>query len=228
MPGGMATWGVAGWPRLGSWVAAGWGPQGGTAGASPSRTQSVSAQRQSLIHCKPSTAKLPLNDTVASLVGLRSARDAMSKPKLISLPIRGALWGARAGAGGDVDRPSCSHRPAPLPPPAHSSTGSASPAPQAFATGGCSFPAIAGKAETIRMALAAAGVEFDFEVPDREVLKLDLDQYPFGQVPRWVPGGCGGCWELPVAAQARSNAAHHTMGSQQIKSGGAVIPYYAF
>ena len=55
-------------------------------------------------------------------------------------------------------------------------------------TDGCSTPAIAGKAETIRMALAAAGVEFDFEVPDREVLKSDLDQYPFLQIPRWVLG----------------------------------------
>ena len=42
------------------------------------------------------------------------------------------------------------------------------------------------------MALAAAGVEFDFAEPDREVMKSDLDQYPFGQVPRWVLGGCWG------------------------------------
>jgi hypothetical protein len=44
----------------------------------------------------------------------------------------------------------------------------------------------AGAAEHIRLALAAAGVEFDFVPVDRGQLanKQDLDKYKFGQVPR--------------------------------------------
>jgi hypothetical protein len=41
-----------------------------------------------------------------------------------------------------------------------------------------------GRAEPLRMALAAAGVEFDFEVVDPEQLKSDLQGFHFAQVPR--------------------------------------------
>lgn len=41
-----------------------------------------------------------------------------------------------------------------------------------------------GRAEPIRLALAAAGVDFDFEVADKAAIKSDADHYPFYQVPR--------------------------------------------
>ncbi|GAB4813098.1 hypothetical protein N2152v2_000144 [Parachlorella kessleri] len=47
------------------------------------------------------------------------------------------------------------------------------------------FP-IQARAEPIKLALAAAGVEFDFEATPKEQLKQDLDHYKFGQVPRYV------------------------------------------
>ncbi|PSC70408.1 flagellar associated [Micractinium conductrix] len=47
------------------------------------------------------------------------------------------------------------------------------------------FP-IQGRAEPIRMALAAAGVDFDFEPVDREAMKADSEHYPFHQVPRFI------------------------------------------
>ncbi|KAL4420373.1 hypothetical protein ABPG77_002313 [Micractinium sp. CCAP 211/92] len=45
---------------------------------------------------------------------------------------------------------------------------------------------IQGRAEPIRLALAAAGVDFDFEVVDKAAMKSDADHYPFHQVPRYV------------------------------------------
>lgn len=42
----------------------------------------------------------------------------------------------------------------------------------------------AGRAEPLRMALAAAGVEFEFEVVDPEQMKSDLQGFHFAQVPR--------------------------------------------
>ncbi len=50
-----------------------------------------------------------------------------------------------------------------------------------------SLPALpfhAGRAEPIRLALAAAGVDFDFEVVDKAAMKSDAEHYPFHQVPR--------------------------------------------
>ena len=42
----------------------------------------------------------------------------------------------------------------------------------------------AGRAEPLRMALAAAGVEFDFEEVDTQQLKSNVQAFHFGQVPR--------------------------------------------
>ncbi|GAB4813095.1 hypothetical protein N2152v2_000141 [Parachlorella kessleri] len=47
------------------------------------------------------------------------------------------------------------------------------------------FP-IQGKGEVIKLALAAAGVEFEHEDVNKEEMKADLDHYKFGQVPRYV------------------------------------------
>ncbi len=43
---------------------------------------------------------------------------------------------------------------------------------------------LAGRAEIIKLALAAAGVEFEFEPVKYEEMKKDLAHYKFGQVPR--------------------------------------------
>ncbi|KAL4420374.1 hypothetical protein ABPG77_002314 [Micractinium sp. CCAP 211/92] len=45
---------------------------------------------------------------------------------------------------------------------------------------------IQGRAEPIRLALAAAGVDFDFEVVDKTAMKSDAEHYPFHQVPRYI------------------------------------------
>ncbi len=42
----------------------------------------------------------------------------------------------------------------------------------------------AGRAEPLRMTLAAAGVEFDFEEAQTSEMKSDLENYHFAQVPR--------------------------------------------
>jgi glutathione S-transferase len=44
------------------------------------------------------------------------------------------------------------------------------------------FP-VQGRAEVVRLALAAAGVEFVNEDVDRSKLKVDFDTFPFGQAP---------------------------------------------
>lgn len=41
-----------------------------------------------------------------------------------------------------------------------------------------------GRAEPIRLALAAAGVDFEFEVVNKAAMKGDAEHYPFYQVPR--------------------------------------------
>ncbi|KAL4420375.1 hypothetical protein ABPG77_002315 [Micractinium sp. CCAP 211/92] len=45
---------------------------------------------------------------------------------------------------------------------------------------------IQGRAEPIRLALAAAGVDFEFEAVDKATIKSDPEHYPFGQSPRYV------------------------------------------
>ncbi|KAL4430770.1 hypothetical protein ABPG75_006026 [Micractinium tetrahymenae] len=47
------------------------------------------------------------------------------------------------------------------------------------------FP-IQGRAEPIRLALAAAGVDFEFEAANKEAIKSDAEHYPFYQVPRYI------------------------------------------
>ena len=46
------------------------------------------------------------------------------------------------------------------------------------------IPAPAGRAEPIKIALAAKGVEFDVKPVDYQQMKSDLQQFPFAQVPR--------------------------------------------
>lgn len=46
------------------------------------------------------------------------------------------------------------------------------------------LPSCSGRAEPIRMALAAAGVDFECEVVDKAAIKSDAEHYPFGQAPR--------------------------------------------
>lgn len=41
-----------------------------------------------------------------------------------------------------------------------------------------------GRAEVLRLALAAAGVDFEFEEVDKEELKSNLQAFHFAQVPR--------------------------------------------
>ncbi|KAL4430769.1 hypothetical protein ABPG75_006025 [Micractinium tetrahymenae] len=45
---------------------------------------------------------------------------------------------------------------------------------------------IKGRAEPIRLALAAAGVDFEFEAVNKEVIKSDAEHYPFFQAPRYI------------------------------------------
>lgn len=48
------------------------------------------------------------------------------------------------------------------------------------------FP-IRGRAETIRLALRVAGVEYvDEDIPDHNLMKTDLAAFPFGQCPRYT------------------------------------------
>ncbi|KAI7842899.1 hypothetical protein COHA_003411 [Chlorella ohadii] len=47
------------------------------------------------------------------------------------------------------------------------------------------FP-IRGRAEPIKLALAAKGIEFDVQPVDYELMKTDREQYPFAQCPRFV------------------------------------------
>ena len=50
----------------------------------------------------------------------------------------------------------------------------------------------AGRAEALRLALAAKEVDFDFQPVNYESMKSDLEHYPFAQVPRCAPGLLGG------------------------------------
>lgn len=60
-------------------------------------------------------------------------------------------------------------------------------------------PSPAGRGEPIRLALAAAGVDFEFEVVDKAAMKADAEHYPFGQAPRCA-------WSEPAAVQHTTRA----------------------
>lgn len=62
--------------------------------------------------------------------------------------------------------------------------GPSPPPPPLSPSTGLQHCASAGRAEPLRMALAAAGVEFEFEVVDPEQMKSDLQGFNFTQVPR--------------------------------------------
>lgn len=49
------------------------------------------------------------------------------------------------------------------------------------------FP-LRGRGEVIRLALSAAGVDFDEKLVDYAAMKSDLKSYPFGQCPAFDDG----------------------------------------
>lgn len=64
-----------------------------------------------------------------------------------------------------------------------------------------------GRAEPIRLALAAAGVDFEFEAVDKATIKSDPEHYPFGQSPRCAPkGGWSGRENGALLSRSRRDA----------------------